>query len=80
MVLFRPSNGTWYLRYTGTGQASGFPWGSALDIPAPGDFDGDGRTDIAVFRPGDGTWLEPRRGGNFAMETLFCAVGRSRAG
>ncbi|MEH1942072.1 MAG: VCBS repeat-containing protein, partial [Nostoc sp.] len=31
-------------------------WGTAGDIPAPGDYDADGRNDFAVWRPNNGTW------------------------
>src|SRR5947207_109592 len=50
-AVFRPSNGTWYVRGGAT-----VAWGTSGDIPVPGDYDGDRRTDIGVFRPSNGTW------------------------
>jgi hypothetical protein len=32
-------------------------WGQVEDIPVPGDYDGDGRTDFAVWRPSTGEWF-----------------------
>ncbi|CAN5409681.1 hypothetical protein BH10ACI1_BH10ACI1_06640 [soil metagenome] len=53
VAVYRPSNGTWYIRRTSGGSIA-VQFGISTDIPAPADYDGDGKTDIAVYR--DGTW------------------------
>ncbi|MCA2214133.1 S8 family serine peptidase [Jidongwangia harbinensis] len=50
-AVWRPSDGTWYVRNIATVQ-----WGLSGDKPVPGDYNGDGVTDYAVWRPSDGTW------------------------
>ena len=34
----------------------GIIWGGLGDMPALGDYDGDGRMDISIFRPSTGAW------------------------
>ncbi len=33
------------------------PWGVSTDVPVPGDYDGDGKTDLGVWRPATGVWF-----------------------
>lgn len=51
--VYRPSEGTWYINASGYG-FYGFPFGLPTDVITPGDYDGDQKTDAAVFR--NGTW------------------------
>jgi len=43
----------------------------SVNRSAPADFDGDGRTDISVFRPSDGTWYVMQSGSNTFRATHF---------
>jgi hypothetical protein len=51
LAVFRPSNGTWYIRGW-----TNIKFGQAGDIPVPADYNGDGRAELAVFRPSNGYW------------------------
>ncbi len=57
LALLRPNGGlaTWYTQPL-TGGVVNFQLGSTGDIPVPGDYTGDETSDVAVFRPSNGTW------------------------
>ncbi len=55
LSVFRPSSGNWYARSSSNGALVSRTFGISTDKIAPGDYDGDGLTDFAVFR--DGTWF-----------------------
>ncbi|WP_161602501.1 PQQ-dependent sugar dehydrogenase [Tautonia marina] len=75
LAVFRPESDLvpgaahWLVALSGGGVINQ-PFGAAgMDLPAPGDYDGDGRADLAVFRPesdlvpGAAHWLAALSGG-----------------
>ena len=56
VAVFRPSNGTWYIQRSGSGELQITPFGASGDKPQAADYDGDGKADLALFRPTDGNW------------------------
>ncbi len=49
-AVWRPSNGTWYVDCGGPEFRNEKQWGKPGDVPIPGDYDGDGTLDYAVWR------------------------------
>jgi hypothetical protein len=57
LEVFRQSNGTFYTAAAdNSGSFRAMRWGSDTDVLVPGDYDGDGATDAAVWRPESGVW------------------------
>jgi VCBS repeat protein len=62
LILWRPTDGTWYWLTSASNyayaSAGAKQWGnnSLGDVPLIGDFDGDGRADLTVWRASTGTW------------------------
>lgn len=50
--VYRPSNGDWYVLGSSDGAISGLHWGISTDELASADYDGDLKTDFAVWRAG----------------------------
>jgi uncharacterized delta-60 repeat protein len=62
LAVFRDGTGDWFTRKIYLNNCAPMDcteqvhFGLPGDLPAPGDFDGDGTTDRAVFRPSEGNW------------------------
>jgi hypothetical protein len=63
LIIWRPSTGTWYWLTSSSNYDYAQPgikqFGNASqgDVPLLGDFDGDGRADLTVWRSQTGTWF-----------------------
>lgn len=80
LAVWRPSTGVWWVRDESTGWIyMTATWGDPTDKPAPGDYDGDGRTDFSVFRPGTNQWYIIYSSNNSQTSFPFGADGDLRA-
>jgi glucose/arabinose dehydrogenase len=74
LVVWRPSTGMWYIlkssaNYAGWNTPSSwvsYQWGLNGDTPLIGDFDGDGKPDLMVWRPSGGMWYVLKSSANYA--------------
>ena len=46
-------------------------FGQQGDIAVPADYDGDGKTDLAYFRPSNGLWFAVRTNGSIALPAVI---------
>lgn len=50
LAVWRPSTGDWWVMGGAGSRQTSQAWGTNNDVPRPGDYDGDGRTDFCVYR------------------------------
>jgi hypothetical protein len=61
--VFRPSTAEWYLDnnrngvWDGCGVDTCTQFGNSGDLPVPGDYDGDGKRDLAIYQTSTGHWF-----------------------
>jgi hypothetical protein len=77
LVVWRPSNGNWYITQNNNGGAVVSPqWGLPGDVPLAGDWDGDGKQDLAVWRPSNGYfYVVPSGTPSVPIQKQFGATG-----
>jgi FG-GAP-like repeat len=71
LAVFRPENGTWYLKRSSDDSIFAQRFGLNGDVPTAGDYDGDGVSDFAVYRPANNVWYLLRSSDNtFSAQTF----------
>jgi hypothetical protein len=82
-AIYRPGatagqQSTFYYRGSSNnpgGNITFVPWGLNGDVPARGDYDADGRLDLTVFRPLNGTWYSLHLATNTSTATTWGIAG-----
>jgi hypothetical protein len=66
------------VRFSSTGATTTRQWGlgSVGDVPVPGDYDGDGRNDFAVFRQPTGQWFVIQSSNGGIINQVFGVAGQ----
>ena len=85
-AVWRAETGTWYVFRSRDRQSQILNWGSKIVLPTgyiadeavPADYDGDGQTDFAVWKPVTGTWCVLKSTSGYNPEyAQYFAWGRS---
>jgi hypothetical protein len=81
LSIFRPTGGggpnasEWWYQRSSNNSAPAFQFGVSTDLPTPGDFTGDGKTDVAFWRPSTGFWFVLRSEDSSFFAFPFGATG-----
>jgi subtilisin-like proprotein convertase family protein len=86
VAVYRPLTGDWFISQSGaSGALLQIPWGAPSssglgDIQVPADYDGDGITDVAIFRQATGDWFIRRSFDGTLLQVNFGAASSAGLG